>query len=171
MPTPQTAAVYPGTVLAEATNLSEGRGTVIPFELTGAPWINGRRLLKELRNRNLPGCSFRMHDFIPTFHKYAGEYCRGIQIHVTDASIFRPVITAMHLFDAIIRTSPAGSFRFNPPPYEYEYRLMPFDILAGDSRLREVLTEGLSLAEETERWEAQTETYLSEFRQMALYTE
>jgi hypothetical protein len=48
---------------------------------------------------------------------------------------------------------------------------MPFDILAGDSRLREVLTEGLSLAEETERWEAQTETYLSEFRQMALYTE
>lgn len=171
MPTPQTAAVYPGTVLAEATNLSEGRGTVIPFELTGAPWINGRRLLKELRNRNLPGCSFRMHDFIPTFHKYAGEYCRGIQIHVTDASIFRPVITAMHLFDAIIRTSPAGSFRFNPPPYEYEYRLMPFDILAGDSRLREVLTEGLSLAEETERWEAQTETFLSEFRQMALYTE
>lgn len=171
MPTPQTAAVYPGTVLAEATNLSEGRGTVIPFELTGAPWILGRRLLKELRNRNLPGCSFRMHDFIPSFHKYAGEYCRGIQIHVTDASIFRPVITAMHLFDAIIRTSPAGSFRFNPPPYEYEYRLMPFDILAGDSRLREVLTEGLSLAEETERWEAQTETFLSEFRQMALYTE
>lgn len=171
MPTTQTAAVYPGTVLAEATNLSEGRGTVIPFELTGAPWINGHRLLKELRNRNLPGCSFRMHDYIPTFHKYAGEYCRGIQIHVTDTALFRPVKTAMHLFDAIIRTSPAGSFRFNPPPYEYEYRLMPFDILAGDSRLREVLTEGLSLAEETERWEAQTETYLSEFRQMALYTE
>lgn len=171
MPTPQTAAVYPGTVLAEALNISEGRGTVIPFELTGAPWIDGHRLLKELRERNLPGCSFRMHDFIPTFHKYAGEYCRGIQIHVTDASLFRPVTTAMHLFDAIIRTTPAGAFSFNPPPYEYEYRLMPFDILSGDSRMREVLTEGLSLKEETERWKAQTELFLSDFSQIALYTE
>lgn len=169
MPTPQTATVYPGTVLAEALNLSEGRGTVIPFELTGAPWIDGRRLLDEMRGRNLPGCRFRMHDFIPTFHKYAGEYCRGIQIHVTDASVFRPVATAMNLFDAIIRTSPEGSLKFNPPPYEYEYRLMPFDILSGDSRMREVLTKGLPLKEETERWEAQTETFLADFRQMSLY--
>ena len=136
MPTPQTATVYPGTVLAEALNISEGRGTVIPFELTGAPWIDGRRLLDEMRSRKLPGCQFRMHDFIPTFHKYAGEYCRGIQIHITDASVFKPVATAMHLFDAIIRTSPEGSLKFNPPPYEYEYRLMPFDILSGDSRMR-----------------------------------
>jgi len=169
MPTPQTATVYPGTVLAEALNISEGRGTVIPFELTGAPWIDGRRLLDEMRNRKLPGCQFRMHDFIPTFHKYAGEYCRGIQIHITDASVFKPVATAMHLFDAIIRTSPEGSLKFNPPPYEYEYRLMPFDILSGDSRMREVLTDGLSLKDETGRWEAQTESFLSDFRQMALY--
>ena len=169
MPTPQTATVYPGTVLAEALNISEGRGTVIPFELTGAPWIDGRRLLDEMRSRKLPGCQFRMHDFIPTFHKYAGEYCRGIQIHVTDASVFKPVATAMHLFDAIIRTSPEGSLKFNPPPYEYEYRLMPFDILSGDSRMREVLTDGLSLKDETGRWEAQTESFLSDFRQMALY--
>jgi len=169
MPTPQTATVYPGTVLAEALNISEGRGTVIPFELTGAPWIDGRRLLDEMRSRKLPGCQFRMHDFIPTFHKYAGEYCRGIQIHITDASVFKPVATAMHLFDAIIRTSPEGSLKFNPPPYEYEYRLMPFDILSGDSRMREVLTDGLSLKDETGRWEAQTESFLSDFRKMALY--
>jgi uncharacterized protein YbbC (DUF1343 family) len=171
MPAPLTTAVYPGTVLAEALNLSEGRGTVIPFELLGAPWIDGRKLLAEMRDRNLPGCSFRMHDFIPTFNKYAGEYCRGIQIHVTDPSIFRPVATALHLFDAVIRTSPEGSLEFTPPPYEYEYRLMPFDILSGDSRMREVLTHGLSLAEETERWQQQTELFLDEFRQMALYSE
>lgn len=171
MPTPQTAAVYPGTVLAEALNVSEGRGTVIPFELIGAPWIDGRRLLREMRSRNLPGCSFRMHDYIPTFHKYAGEYCRGIQTHVTDASVFRPVATALHLFDAIIRTSPSGALKFNPPPYEYEYRLMPFDILSGDSRMREVLSNGLSLKEETERWEAQTDLFQAEFRQMALYND
>ncbi len=163
--------VLPRTVLAEALNLSEGRGTVIPFELTGAPWIDGHRLLKELRERNLPGCSFRMHDYIPTFHKYAGEYCRGIQIHVTDAAAFRPVATAMHLFDAIIRTSPEGSLKFNPPPYEYEYHLMPFDILSGDSHMRKVLSEGLSLKEETERWDAQTELFMTDFRQLSLYAE
>jgi len=171
MPTEQSASVYPGTVLAEALNLSEGRGTVIPFELTGAPWIDGRRLLEEMRSRKLPGCRFRMHDFIPTFNKYAGEYCRGIQIHVTDHSVFRPVATALHLFDAIIRTSPGGSLKFNPPPYEYEYDLMPFDILSGDDRMREVLTKGLSLQEETERWEASATLFKSEFRQIALYEE
>ncbi|MRR22305.1 DUF1343 domain-containing protein, partial [bacterium] len=171
MPTPQSASVYPGTVLAEALNVSEGRGTVIPFELIGAPWIDGRRLLQEMRSRNLPGCSFRMHDFIPTFNKYTGEYCRGIQIHVNDASLFRPVATALHLFDAIIRTSPESAMKFNPPPYEYEYRLMPFDILSGDSRMREVLTRGLSLSDETERWQSQTELFLSDFRHIALYNE
>jgi len=171
MPAPQTALVYPGTVLAEALNLSEGRGTVIPFELTGAPFINSHRLLSELRSRKIPGCSFRIHDYIPTFHKFAGEYCRGIQIHVTDASTFRPVATALHLFDAIIRTSAAGSLTFNPPPYEYEYRLMPFDILSGDSRMREVLEKGLSLSDEISRWDASIVEFTADFRQIALYSD
>jgi uncharacterized protein YbbC (DUF1343 family) len=171
MPTPQTALVYPGTVLAEALNLSEGRGTVIPFELTGAPFINSQRLLSELRSRKIQGCSFRIHDFIPTFHKFAGEYCRGIQIHVTDASSFRPVATALHLFDAIIKTSPEGSLTFNPPPYEYEYRLMPFDILSGDSRMREVLEKRLSLSDEIARWDASIAEFSNEFRHLSLYEE
>jgi uncharacterized protein YbbC (DUF1343 family) len=171
MPTPETALVYPGTVLAEALNISEGRGTVIPFELTGAPFINSNRLLNELRQRNIPGCKFRIHDFIPTFHKFAGRHCHGVQIHVTDASSFRPVATALHLFDAIIKTSPAGSLKFNPPPYEYEYRLMPFDILSGDSRMREVLEKGLSVVDEISRWDASIESFNKEFRQMALYTD
>ena len=171
IPTPETALVYPGTVLAEALNISEGRGTVIPFELTGAPFIDSVRLLKELRNRKIPGCSFRIHDFIPTFNKYAGQDCHGIQIHVTDASVFRPVATAFHLFDAIIKTSPSGSLRFNPPPYEYEYHMMPFDILSGDSRMRQVLEEGLSPDDEILRWDASIEAFKEEFRQMALYNE
>lgn len=171
MPTPETALVYPGTVLSEALNISEGRGTVIPFELTGAPFINSARLLNELRSRNIPGCSFRMHDFIPTFNKYAGQDCHGIQIHVTDASGFRPVATALHLFDAIIKTSPPDSLKFNPPPYEYEYRMMPFDILSGDSRMREVLEKGLSITDEISRWDASIESFNEEFRQMALYTD
>lgn len=171
MPTPETAIVYPGTVLAEALNLSEGRGTVIPFELTGAPFINATRLHNDLKSKNIPGCRLRIHDFIPTFHKFTGEYCRGIQIHVTDASLFRPVATALNLFESIIRTSPPGSLRFNPPPYEYEYRLMPFDILSGDSRMREVLENGLSVSDEISRWDASIEEFSREFRQMALYSE
>ncbi|MDX9772148.1 MAG: DUF1343 domain-containing protein [Bacteroidales bacterium] len=171
MPTPQTALVYPGTVLAETLNLSEGRGTVIPFEITGAPFIESESLLKELRSRKLKGCSFRIHDFIPTFHKFAGQYCKGIQIHVTDASVFRPVACAMHLFDAIIKTSPEGSLSFNPPPYEYEYRLMPFDILAGDSGMREVLERGLPLDEEIKRWDNSIREFTNEFGHMALYPE
>lgn len=171
MPTPETALVYPGTVLAEALNLSEGRGTVIPFELTGAPFINATSLYNDLKSRNIPGCRFRIHDFIPTFHKFAGEYCRGIQIHVTDASVFRPVATALHLLDSIIRTSPPDSLRFNPPPYEYEYRLMPFDILSGDNRMREVLENGLSISDEISRWDASIESFSREFSQMALYSE
>jgi uncharacterized protein YbbC (DUF1343 family) len=171
MATPETALVYPGTVLAEALNLSEGRGTVIPFELTGAPYINSEKLLTELRSRRLPGCAFRIHDFIPTFNKYASQYCRGIQIHVTDPSVYRPVATALHLFDAVIRTSPEGSLSFNPPPYEYEYRLMPFDILAGDSGMREVLQRGSSIYDEISRWAGEITTFNEEFRKISIYKE
>jgi uncharacterized protein YbbC (DUF1343 family) len=88
---------------------------------------------------------------------------------VTDATTFRPVVTALHLYDAIIKTSPEGSLTFNPPPYEYEYRLMPFDILSGDSRMREVLEQGLSLDEEISRWDASISEFTSEFSRMALY--
>lgn len=171
MPTPETALVYPGTVLAEALNISEGRGTVIPFELTGAPFIDSVRLIKNLMNRQIQGCNFRIHDFIPTFNKYTGKDCHGIQIHVADATVFRPVATALHLFDAIRKTSPAGSLRFNPPPYEYEYRLIPFDILSGDSRMRQVLEEGLPLADEISRWDESIESFNREFSRMALYND
>jgi uncharacterized protein YbbC (DUF1343 family) len=90
---------------------------------------------------------------------------------VTDASRFRPVATALHLFDAIIKTSPPASLVFNPPPYEYEYRMMPFDILSGDSRMRQVLENGLSLTDEISRWDASIESFSKEFRQMELYSE
>jgi uncharacterized protein YbbC (DUF1343 family) len=171
MPSPETTMVYPGTVLAEALNLSEGRGTVIPFELTGAPFINASKLLNDLNDKKIPGCKFRIHDFIPTFNKYMGEYCHGIHIHVTDPASYRPVATALHLFDSIIRTSPPDSLTFNPPPYEYEYNLMPFDILSGDSRMREVLERGLSVSEEISRWDASIEEFNKEFRDIALYSE
>jgi uncharacterized protein YbbC (DUF1343 family) len=77
MPSVRSAIVYPGTVLIEALNLSEGRGTTIPFELFGAPFIDSDKLKKNLDTRKIAGCAFRKHDFIPTFHKFKGENCNS----------------------------------------------------------------------------------------------
>ena len=171
MPSLQTALVYPGTVLAEALNLSEGRGTTIPFELIGAPFIDVYKLKDNLDKRKIEGCAFRIHNFIPTFNKYKDEYCNGIQIHVTDPVKYRPVGVALELFDAIIETSAHDAFQFIPPPYEYETRLMPFDILSGDSVMRQTLCKRLPLKDEKERWLSEIEVFLAEFSQMSVYPE
>ena len=171
IPTVQTAVVYPGTVLIEALNLSEGRGTTIPFELFGAPFINPERLKKNLEARYIQGCSFRHHDFIPTFHKFSGELCYGLQIHITDIDSFKPVQTAFDIFDAIIETSPPDTLRFKMPPYEYEYNLMPFDILSGDSSMRETLVTRAEIKIEKERWLNDIEEFRKEFLKIAAYAE
>jgi len=171
MPTVHTAIVYPGTVLIEALNLSEGRGTTIPFELFGAPFIDAEKLKKNLDKRNIEGCAFRIHNFIPTFHKFCGELCNGLQIHVTDINIFKPVGTALEIFDAIIETSAPDSLKFNLPPYEYEYSLIPFDILSGDSGMRETLLNRKNIRIEKERWSHEIEEFRNEFRHFAVYSE
>jgi len=171
MPSQETAVVYPGTVLFEAMNISEGRGTVIPFELFGAPFINATAVLKELKTMNPPGCAFRNHDFIPTFNKFYGEYCHGIQIHVTDYRTYRPVETMVYILRAIKKTSPDGTLSFNLPPYEYEYKLMPFDILSGDNRMREVIENDLPLKDEKDRWKEETSEFLKIFKELSLYSE
>jgi uncharacterized protein YbbC (DUF1343 family) len=171
LPTVASAIVYPGTVLFEALNISEGRGTTIPFELFGAPFIRSEELRKNLEARHIPGCVFRIHNFIPTFNKYAGEYCHGIQIHVNNPETFFPVATALEIFDAIQDTSPAGSLQFNPPPYEYEESLMPFDILSGDSGMRKVIEERLPIDKEKQRWKEEISEFLILFSEFAVYPE
>jgi uncharacterized protein YbbC (DUF1343 family) len=171
MPTINTAVVYPGTVLIEALNLSEGRGTTIPFELFGAPYIDSEKLKNNLDKRNIYGCAFRIHNFIPTFNKFCGELCNGLQIHVTDINRYKPVETALEIFDAIIETSGGESLKFNPPPYEYEYNLMPFDILSGDSGMRESLSNRKNITTEKERWSFEIEEFRKEFRHIAFYHE
>jgi len=171
MPTIHSAIVYPGTVLIEALNLSEGRGTTIPFELFGAPFIDSYKLKNNLDSRNIEGCAFRIHSFIPTFHKFSGQHCNGLQIHVTDVNSYRPVGTALEIFDAIIETSVTNSLTFNLPPYEYENNLMPFDILAGDSGMRDTLVNRKSINIEKERWLSEIEEFRTEFRYIAHYPE
>jgi uncharacterized protein YbbC (DUF1343 family) len=171
IPTVQTALVYPGTVLIEALNLSEGRGTTIPFELFGAPFIKPEALKMNLKDRKIRGCTFRPHDYIPTFHKFSGELCHGLQIHITDLELFKPVETALELFDAIIETSEPDSLIFKMPPYEYEENLMPFDILSGDSGMRETLVLRKDLNIEKERWAHEIEEFRKEFEQISVYPE
>ena len=171
IPTLGSAVVYPGTVLIEALNLSEGRGTTIPFELFGAPFINSVKLKKDLDERKIKGCVFRPHDFIPTFHKFHGELCYGMQIHITDIGKFEPVAAALDIFDAIIETSEPDSLKFKMPPYEYEYNLMPFDILSGDSGIRNTLISRGKLSLEKERWSHEIEEFKKEFLQIAAYKE
>jgi uncharacterized protein YbbC (DUF1343 family) len=171
MPTLQTALVYPGTVLIEALNVSEGRGTTIPFELFGAPFIDPERLKKNLDARNIQGCVFRIHSFIPTFNKFSGVLCHGLQIHVTDPSVYSPVKTAYEIFDAIIETTPSGSVKFNQPPYEYEYKLMPFDILSGDSVMRSSLLNRVPANIEFQRWQHEIAEFKNEFSQLSVYPE
>ncbi len=171
MPSLQTAIVYPGSVLIEALNMSEGRGTTIPFELFGAPFVDSDKLKKLLDSRNIPGCSFRKQGFIPTFNKYSGRFCNGIQIHVTNPGIFHPVETILEILDAVIETTQQGELIFREPPYEYEHKLIPFDILSGDSGMRHTLQNRRSLKTEKDRWKEEIEIYIRELRHLSVYSE
>ena len=130
MPTPETAVVYPGMCLLEGTNISEGRGTTRPFELFGAPWIDGARLSAALSDLRLPGAHFREAAFEPGFQKHAGQICRGSQLHVTDRAVFRPVLTGLEIIRTIREMYPQD-FAWKQPPYEYEHEKLPIEILCG----------------------------------------
>ncbi|KMQ51613.1 Uncharacterized protein CHISP_1370 [Chitinispirillum alkaliphilum] len=151
MPTVDTAIVYPGQVLLEATNISEGRGTTRPFELFGAPFIRHDQLRRHLQGNQIKGCILREHDFIPSFQKWSGKYCRGFQIHVTDPHRFNSVEVSVAIIGALIREYPE-EFEWKQPPYEYEYEKLPFDILIGNSNVREALMQGVSAAELRAQW-------------------
>jgi uncharacterized protein YbbC (DUF1343 family) len=151
MPGVGTAIVYPGQCLCEGTNVSEGRGTTRPFELCGAPWVSGYRLAARLALQELPGVVFRPLTFRPTFHKFAGQACGGVQLHVTDRSTFRPVRTGLALLAAIRAEGPAH-FRWRTEPYEFVEDVPAIDLLFGDSRERLALQAGLALDDVTRRW-------------------
>ncbi len=142
MPAYDTALVYPGGCLIEGTNLSEGRGTTRPFEIVGAPWIDGARLATDLHAENLPGVRARPITFQPTFHKHAGKVCGGVQIHVTDARRFRPYATYLALVAHARRQAP-GDFAFRTEKYEFRDDVPAFDLLTGDSSVREGIASGI----------------------------
>jgi uncharacterized protein YbbC (DUF1343 family) len=141
MPSTTTALVYPGQCLLEATNISEGRGTTIPFEVFGAPFIQHQRFLSHPVIAELEGLYLRPVHFSPTFNKYSGEVCTGFQIHVTDRKLFKPLRTSLAIIYACKELYPKD-FTFTPPPYEYEFEKMPIDILIGSDGARLILESG-----------------------------
>jgi len=130
MPTLNTATVYPGMCLLEGTNISEGRGTTRPFEIFGAPFVNAEALCRELNALQLPGIFFRENYFEPTFQKFAGQLCGGAQLHVTDRESFRPFETGVQIIRCLRRMY-GDSFQWRKPPYEYETKKLPIEILLG----------------------------------------
>lgn len=141
LPTQDSCTVYPGMVLVEGTNLSEGRGTTRPFEIFGAPYLDGWTLTDLLNARNLPGVRFRPCAFEPAFQKHAGVACGGAQIHVTDRDAFQPVRTTVTMLETVRRLA-GDDFAWIPPPYEYETVKMPIDILWGHDGLRQGIDGG-----------------------------
>ena len=158
IPTLTAAIVYPGTCLIEGTNVSEGRGTTTPFEVIGAPWIDGYKLADELRKANLPGVLFRPAGFTPTFSKYQGEVCQGVQLHVVDRDRFEPVRTALHLLKALKQLWPD----------KFQWR-SSLDRLSGSDDVRRALDRGDTPEQIVESWSAALKEYEEVRRRYFLY--
>jgi uncharacterized protein YbbC (DUF1343 family) len=168
IPTFDTTTVYPGGVLFEGTNVSEGRGTTRPFELIGAPWVVAERFAEAMNRRDLPGVYFRPAVFEPTFQKHAGKACAGVQIHARDRRTFRPVEAGVALIEAF-RASDPNQFRWKDPPYEYEYEKMPIDCLAGSSTLRDQIDAGVPARDIAQGWNEPVEAFLKIRERVLLY--
>jgi uncharacterized protein YbbC (DUF1343 family) len=168
MPTFDTAIVYPGQVLLEGTNLSEGRGTTRPFEIFGAPFLDTRALLRRFERRRLPGVFLRTHSFEPTFHKHAGQVCHGFQMHVTDTEAFRPYFTTLAILQDVVAEHPY-LFAWKQPPYEYVTDRLPIDVLLGDPAVRAAIEEGHDLRALERTWHGEIEAFRRESLPFRLY--
>lgn len=167
MPSLDTALVYPGQVIFEGTNISEGRGTALPFELCGAPFLSHKNIVDKLHAIDLPGCVLRPVMFEPTSNKWKGETCKGFQIHVTNPDTFRPYRMSLALLQALIISH--NEFRYKEPPYEYEYERMPIDLILGNIKVREMLEKGINIMEIEKSWQNELKEFDDLRRKYYLY--
>lgn len=146
MPSFETALVYPGGCLIEATNLSEGRGTTRPFELWGAPFLDGVGLARDIA---LEGAVLRSATFEPTFQKHRLATCGGVQVHVTDPQQFRSYAAYLRMLAWV--ASHCEGFRLRVEPYEYVSDRPAIDLLTGGPEFRKLLM-ARQTDEELVRW-------------------
>jgi uncharacterized protein YbbC (DUF1343 family) len=149
MPSLQTATVYPGQVFLEGTNISEGRGTAKPFELFGAPWIDGQDLVQNLNEIDLPGVKFREALFMPFYSKFKGELCSGAQIHVFDRATFRPFLATLHIIKTIREMC----------PNQFEFHAEYFDKIIGSSSIRQAIEREARIKEIARGYAVQLEEF------------
>jgi len=168
MPTVDTALVYPGMCLVEGTELSEARGTTKPFEFSGAPWLDGQRLARDMTAMELPGCILRPIVYTPTFHKHAMKPNGGVQIHVTNAELFRPYRTGIAFLKAAHDQAPE-KFAWRAKAYEFVDKIPAIDLLAGTAAIREGIEAGASLDDMAARWPRDEGAFLDEREPYLLY--
>jgi len=162
LPTPDSALVYPGQVLWEGTNISEGRGTAKPFELFGAPFLDTTHMAQSLDKSCSNGAFLRPAAFEPTSNKWSGRLCRGFQIHITDPKKFTPFRLSFYLLRLMI-SQHTERFEWKSPPYEYEHKRLPIDLIIGDKKIRKQIEN----CENPQKIEASWEDDLKEFKSIS----
>jgi uncharacterized protein YbbC (DUF1343 family) len=168
IPDVDTCVVFPATVHLEGTELSEGRGTTLPFFLNGAPFIDPYEWAAELRKFDLPGVAFREAYFRPTFCEFAGETCGGIQLHITDRETFTPVITGI----AMVKTAYdlyRENFQWRQNAYEYVFDKNPFDVVTGTDKIRKAIEFGVGVREIEAAWSEGTDRFRKDREKYLLY--
>lgn len=158
LPTLASTLCFPATVILEATNVSEGRGTTRPFELLGAPWCDDQALAYDLNRRHLPGLLARPAAFEPTFSKHDGEVCRGVQLHVTDRMSFDPPRVGIHLLEAL-RTL---------WPDEFEIRAGSLDARYNSPAPREALEAGTPADAIADSWEPERRAWCAHAHELGV---
>jgi len=168
LPTPISTMVYPGQVLWEGTNISEVRGTAQPFEIFGAPFMDPQRFLSDTGGTDLTGAVLRETAFKPTADKWKNQLCHGYQIHITNRHEFRPYIAGLTLLQAVIRYH-SGQFEWKSPPYEYEFKRLPIDLIIGNKKIRKQIETGESVVEIKASWQAELDEFRKISREFYLY--
>ncbi|WP_076789826.1 exo-beta-N-acetylmuramidase NamZ domain-containing protein [Chlorobium sp. KB01] len=168
MPTFATAEVYPGMCLFEGLNISEGRGTTTPFQLSGAPFINPEELALQCRKYGLEGVLFRPTWYKPTFHKFSGEVCGGIWLQVTDHTRFRSFSTAVSMTAALQKLY-GEQLRFLSGVYEFNDTIPAFDLLAGNSTIRRSIQSGVEPVSLPASWQEDEKSFQQDRQQFHLY--
>ncbi|MFC1494442.1 exo-beta-N-acetylmuramidase NamZ domain-containing protein [Thermodesulfobacteriota bacterium] len=168
MPLPETAYVYPGQVIWEGTNISEGRGTCRPFEIFGAPFLDTHLIKRKVPPHFLKGCTLREISFKPTFNKWHDQICKGFMIHILDRKIFRSYETAIALLRTIVEIH-QDEFTWKDPPYEYVYDKLPIDLIIGNTGLRKAIEKGEHINRIKDIWLLERKDFIELREQYLLY--
>ncbi|MGH7782303.1 MAG: exo-beta-N-acetylmuramidase NamZ family protein [Candidatus Binatia bacterium] len=168
IPDVDTCVVFPATVHVEGTELSEGRGTTLPFFLNGAPFIDPYAWAEELRKFDFKGVAFREAYFRPTFAEFTGETCGGVQIHVTKRNAFTPVIVGIAMVKTAFDMYP-DKFQWRQNAYEYVFDKNPMDVVCGTDKIRKAIEGGVSLREIERDWENGLKAYVEMRKEFLLY--